>query len=499
MAEISQDKQSKWYIEPQQLKLFQGFSVVLLVSVFLGIILDEFLLFGIPAALLLGYLTLVDFRAVFYLLFFLIPFSGEFTLPNGFQTDLPSEPLTVGLMFVYILYSIRHYRTSRWGFLRHPISILLLLHLTWILMTAVLSTDMFVSFKFLAAKFWYIVTFFYLAGSILTTPDRIRWFFWCVFTGLLITVIFVTIQHATYGFAFKDVNKSVVPFYRNHVSYASIMSIFFPFIWLARRWYSRYSNGWWILAIGTIIILFAIQISYTRAAYIGIFAAAGAYFIVKYKFTKFVVAAAGVAAIVMSLFFFSNNKYLDYAPDFEKTVTHYEFDNLLAATAKGEDISTMERVYRWVAGFHMVKDHPMFGVGPGNFYNNYHKYTVTAFATYVSDNPDRSGIHCYYFMVLVEQGFIGAILFIIICAWILLLGERVYHGYAGDAYQQNLVMMTLLSLISILVILIVNDMIETDKVGSFFFVYLAILVNFDLRLAQWTPKDQVVGIESSKA
>ncbi|MEO1715385.1 MAG: hypothetical protein AAFU60_18810, partial [Bacteroidota bacterium] len=62
-----------------------------------------------------------------------------------------------------------------------------------------------------------------------------------------------------------------------------------------------------------------------------------------------------------------------------------------------------------------------------------------------------------------------------------------------------LVMMTLLSLISILVILIVNDMIETDKVGSFFFIYLAILVNFDLGLATWTPKDKVVGVESPEA
>lgn len=493
MAEISTNKNSKWYIDPLQHRMFQVFSGVLLASSFLGIILDEYLLFGIPAALLLGFLVLVDFRAVFYLLFFLIPFSSEFTLPNGFQTDLPSEPLTVGLMFIYLLYSIRYYRQSRWEFLKHPVSILLLLHLTWILMTAVLSTDIFVSFKFLLAKMWYIVTFFYLAGSILTTPKRVKWFFWCVFSGLLITVIFVTIQHATYGFAFKDVNKAVVPFYRNHVSYASIMSIFFPFIWLARRWYSRYSNGWWILVIGTLIVLLAIQVSYTRAAYIGLFAAAGAYYVVKYRFTRLVVLGAGFGAIVMAFYFFSNNTYLDYAPDFEKTVTHYEFDNLLAATAKGEDISTMERVYRWVAGFHMVRDHPMFGVGPGNFYNNYHKYTVSAFATYVSDNPDRSGIHCYYFMVLVEQGFLGALIFIVLCAWILLLGERVYHSYS-DAETRNVIMMTLLSLISILVILIVNDMIETDKVGSFFFVYLAILVNFDLALGKSSSEEEIVGV-----
>jgi O-antigen ligase len=102
----------------------------------------------------------------------------------------------------------------------------------------------------------------------------------------------------------------------------------------------------------------------------------------------------------------------EYAPDFDRTVTHYEFDNLIEATAKGEDISTMERVYRWVAGLHMISEKPVFGFGPGNFYNFYHSYTVTSFETYVSDNPEKSGIHSYYLMTVVEQGFPGLLFFL---------------------------------------------------------------------------------------
>jgi hypothetical protein len=42
-------------------------------------------------------------------------------------------------------------------------------------------------------------------------------------------------------------------------------------------------------------------------------------------------------------------------------------------------------------------------------------------------------------------------------------------------------MAALLSFIVILSILILNDMVETDKIGSFFFFVLALLVGLDLR------------------
>jgi len=41
-------------------------------------------------------------------------------------------------------------------------------------------------------------------------------------------------------------------------------------------------------------------------------------------------------------------------------------------------------------------------------------------------------------------------------------------------------MALLLSLIIVDALLLINDMIETDKVGSFFFMNMAMLVNIDL-------------------
>ena len=106
-------------------------------------------------------------------------------------------------------------------------------------------------------------------------------------------------------------------------------------------------------------MLIGIYFSYTRAAYVAILLALGAFVVIRLRLMK---AALGIAVIAVALFFshlYTQNNYLQYAPDYNKTITHKDFGNLLEATAKGEDISTMERVYRWVAGFQMIKEEPI--------------------------------------------------------------------------------------------------------------------------------------------
>jgi O-antigen ligase len=97
----------------------------------------------------------------------------------------------------------------------------------------------------------------------------------------------------------------------------------------------------------------------------------------------------------------------------------------------------MERVYRWVAAAYMIQDRPYSGFGPGNFYFNYQKYTVSSFKTYVSDNPERSGIHNYFLMVTVEQGVPGLVFFLLFCLLVIFKGQQVYH-YTPDAGRRRM-------------------------------------------------------------
>lgn len=465
--------------DDQQQLLFNAFAVVLLFSLFLGIATELYFLAGLPVALMVAYIAVVDFKKLFFLLLFFIPLSTEVNLPGGFGTDLPTEPLMAGLMGIYLLYVLRNGKEMSSNFVRHPMSLLLLLHVGWIFATTLTSDLFFVSFKYSLAKTWYVVVFYFMAGSLLKTEKDIKTVFWVIFIPLTFTIFVTLIRHSAYGFSFEKVHKVLWPFHRNHVNYAAMLALFFPFIWLGIQWYPK---GHWkriVLMVALPIYLVGIYLSFTRAAYAAILIALGFYYIVRLHLVKPMVVLTIAVAIGFVAYMVNNNTYLDYAPNFERTITHTSFDNLVEATFEMEDLSTMERVYRWVAGGHMTNDHPWMGFGPGNFVNFYKSYTVTDFKTYVSRNEDLSGVHSYYLMTLIEQGIFGMIIFLVLSFYMLIKGEVIYHQ-TTNLDRRRILLMALLCIVVIDAFLIINDLIETDKIGPFFFISMAVMVNVDL-------------------
>jgi O-antigen ligase len=449
-------------------------------SIFTATYYNIELLWLVPPALLVAYLAFVDFKKLFFLLFASIPISTEYTFPNGFSTDLPSEPLMVGLMgitFIYVLLNLNSINTK---IIRHPLTLMLLLHIGWTLITTITSENFIFSLKFSLAKIWYVTVFYFLASKVLRTEEDIKNLFKVVFFPLVIAVSIIEIRHASKGLTFETINSCLSPFFRNHVSYAALTALFLPFAWYAMSWQRKWSFLWWIYGLGMFIILLGVQFSYTRAAYAAIFIAMGMYVVVRLRIMRWAIVGIIVFFSFLGSFLLEKNNFLGFAPDYKKTIMHQDFSNLLQATYKFQDISTMERVYRWVAAGHMIDAKPFLGFGPGNFYNFYRHYVLTSFQTYVSDNPEKSGIHCYFLMIWVEQGFIGLLLFLCFNFGVLLLGEKVYHE-AKDERTRRIGLIALLSFTVIDALLLINDMVETDKVGTFFFVCAAILVNLDLK------------------
>jgi O-antigen ligase len=476
-------------------KPFGIFAAVTVISALLAVGFQSPLVMGIPAVLLLVFVAITDYRSLFFLLLACIPISMEYQFPNGLGTDLPTEPLIVGLMLIYLLTLFERPTSARFEtsptfttptfqrhntFFRHPISLLLIVGLGWATVATLSAVDTTIAIKYMLAKIWYIVTFFYLGGVMLQTESDFKRFFWSIFIPLSIAVIITTIRHAALDFSFSEVNYVMQPFFRNHVNYACIVAIFLPFVGLALTWVPRGSWRQRLLIGGVLLFLLAIQLSFTRAAYGAVIGAVGYYFIIRWRLTTYFVAASIIGIIGFVGYITSENKYLDYAPKYERTITHQNFDNLLEATAKGEDISTMERVYRWVAGFMMVAERPLTGFGPNNFYDSYKTFTVTRFKTYVSDNPDHSTVHCYYLLMAIEQGIIGSLLFFALVFYVLLRGEQIYHN-TTITWRKHTIMASMLSMVTILILIIINDLIETDKIGSFFYLNLAILTSMDVQ------------------
>lgn len=457
--------------------LFWSFSLASIISLLSGFYLDNYLLMVlIPSASVFALILLTNFKIIFYLLMFCLPLSVEIEL-GSLGTDLPSEPLMVILMAVYLLYVLLYPKELQHKFFTHPIILLLLAHYLWIFFTALHGADMLKSIKFFLAKTWYIVTFLLLTPLIINSRKSFLIFFWCMFIPLVFTAIQANIRLYLLAFDFEFVNDCVTPFFRNHVSYGAMLTSFLPFVFVAAAFYKKRPFIKTILWFSIAFIVLSIYLSYTRMCYIALAVAAVSYFIIKWRLMRWTLPAALIAVGLLLGYYIHNNNYLRLSPDFEKTITHDNFEDLIEATFSGEDASSMERLYRWVAAFYMFDDSKWLGHGPGNFYPIYKKYTVTEFTTYLSDNDERSTVHNYFLLLLVEQGIIGVVIFLLLSIAIFILGEKMYHS-AATTTQKYIVMGALLSLVTAYINLFFNDMVEADKTGSLFFMSIALTVSF---------------------
>lgn len=452
-----------------QVKSFYAVSFLGIISCLGAAILQEPFLALIPFAFLFVYLAIVNYKLIFFGFFVLLPFSIEVTLPGGLGTDLPSEPVMWFLTVLCLILFIWKGKEIAKKLITNPISIVLILHLLWIFITSLMSTYPVISAKFFLAKIWYVVPFFFLPLLIINgNKDYQKIFRYFIYTSI-IAVTYVMINHAASGFSFADINFAVRPIFRNHVNYAAMLVLLVPFIWAMGR-VTKEKKFWFFLAF----FMIAVYFTYTRAAYGVIFLCIALYFVIKWKLLKWFVPLAFVILAYGLNNMIKGNEYLELAPQYEKTVSHTKFNNLIEATYKMEDISTMERLYRWVAGFHMVKEKPFFGFGPSTFYSNYERHTVSSFQTYVSDNPEKSGIHNYYLMTLVEQGVFGLIILFILILLPLFVAQRAYEQYKEQA-EGYWIMAAALSYFATAVMILINDLLEADKVGPIFFLSASII------------------------
>ena len=464
--------------------MFLCLALIIVGSIVGALVFDQLIILGLPLLVLGAFVTIVDFRKLLYLLYAAIPISVAIEVGGGFSTDLPSEPLMIGLSAITLLHLLVNRPKAIGSFIKHPISILLMLHLAWTLISVVNSAHMFIGVKFFLAKMWYVLPFYFLVGMTIKNRKEVYQLLSYALIPMILIIVITLLRHSASNFAFSTVNFVMGPWYINHVMYAAIIVTLFPLLVAvlfqtvqSAHYLSRLSRltKYGLVALFTIAIFY----SFTRAAIVALVIGGGVYFIIQWKLIRhslvasLIVLAGGVTYLV------NNNHYLEYAPEYTKAISHYKFNDLVSATSKLEDVSTMERAYRWVAGFRMLDEHPVVGFGPSSFYSSYKPYTVNGFKTYVSENFDKSGIHCYFLMVFVEQGYVGGIIFLILSMALLVFGERLYHRTI-DPMDKALVMATTIGLVIIFALNLINDILETDKVGAFFLTYAAILVIIDL-------------------
>jgi len=459
--------------------LFMGFVGLLLAGGAAAALAQQPALL-LPSGLAVGLLVaLVEWRWLYYLLFFLLPFTEEISLFGGLSMDVPSEPLMLALtacVGMALLLGTGRLPRREW---LHPLVIILGLVLLWTAVDTAFSVDKVKSFKYLLAKMWYITPFLFGTLLVVRRPAD-TWRFAAVYAaGAALSVLYVASRHATKGFTFEEINWALHPFFRNHVIYATMLALLVPFAWLGLQ-ATRGAGGRWAWRAALGILLFGLLTSYTRASILSLPIAGLFYGVLRLRLTRALLLTAAVGTALAAAYFASGDTYMEYAPNYEHTVFNGKnFEKHLEATYKLQDVSGMERVYRWVAAARMIADKPLVGSGASTFYPEYKRYTVKSFRTYVSDNREKSTTHNYFLLQLAEQGIPGFLLFITLLATALLLAERLYHQARHRPDVRRVVLAATLSLVVIVFHLTLNELVEVDKIGPVFFICLALLIRAD--------------------
>jgi O-antigen ligase len=131
----------------------------------------------------------------------------------------------------------------------------------------------------------------------------------------------------------------------------------------------------------------------------------------------------------------------------------------------------------------MLAGEPLTGFGPNSFYLHYKPYTLRSFQTWVSNNPEHSTVHNYFLLLALEQGLIGLLLFLALLMGMFISLQLLYTQLQSNFYKT--ITLTISGMLTIVVVLnLMSDLIETDKVGAVFYSCLGAILLLRQQLLQ---------------
>ncbi len=428
------------------------------------------IVFLLVIACAFGALLLMYPKYAFYACFFLIPLSFEIELDFGLTTDLFGEPI------LWILLIATFFRVLRYGVptdALHWLTGLIAVHICWIAIASIFSSVPVISWKYFLSKLWFVLPVFLFPFYLTKEHFNLRLIAKGFVAACFLAGFYYIFRLYQSGFSFDARVLAGAPIWRNHVNYACTMLLALPFI---RYLYQTTQKGRLIYSVFFLLCMVMIYFAYARVAYIAL--AFWLLMLVALRLRK--VGAVIILAITMAIgggiYLGHNNHYLSLAPEYSQAIAQHKFEDLVTATTEKKDISSMERLYRWMAASQMIMARPIGGWGPGSFYSQYKAFTVKSFQTYVSDNPDKSGVHAYFLMILVEQGVIGLMIWMALICGALLLAQKLYFATTMNPTSRALVSLAYSIIALTIAINSINDMVEVIKMGIIFWFSLMLLI-----------------------
>ena len=300
----------------------------------------------LPLGFLYTLLLLVNWKTAYMLFLFTIPISIDYQISGSLSTSLPDEPLMWVFMFMFPFIFLQDPKAlGRRTWWKDPIVTVITLQFVWMIVAVIFSHELLLSLKFMAAKTWFLISFFVLPYYVFRQKKDFRRAFLLFLVPLVITMVIILIRHAARGFQFYRVEQAIGDLYYNHVDYSAVISIFFPLLLVAVPMTRSYRNPFITITLIGLIIFFipAIYLTFARAAVVAVIFAIGVAIAIRLKLANLIMPAMiGFIALVI-IIMAKDNRYINFRPNFEKTYMHKSFSEHIVATFRGEDMSSMER------------------------------------------------------------------------------------------------------------------------------------------------------------
>lgn len=463
-------------LRPYQLYLLIGLAILL--NLYL-VTTESYLALIYPLALLVMVAALYATDKVLLFVVFCTPLSLNLEQLEAVDGAFyfPTEPLLFGIMVLYIMRVLAGDGISK-RFLRHPITIAILLYLGWILFTAFTSTMFVVSIKFFVVKLWFIIACYFFAFEVFANPKNISRYIWLYVIPLTGVVIYTLVSHAQYNFDQETAHWIMDPFFKDHTSYGAVLAMFFPIV-VGSLFNSRY-NGIIRMGIFMIVVILALGIvlSYTRAAWVSLVGAFAVFVVMKLRIDFRLLVIAGV--LVGGLAYLNYDNIMHELERNEQDSSDDMGEHVQSISNISSDASNLERLNRWNCAIRMFEERPFLGFGPGTYQFKYATFQYQSEKTIISTNfGDGGNAHSEYLGPLSESGLLGLLTFTFLVGVVIYKGITLYYKLK-DPEKKIILMGVLLGFITYVTHGVLNNYLDTDKASVPFWGFVAIIVAFDV-------------------
>ena len=462
--------QKKWLIRS---------AAIYVLLMLVGFYFEFYYIALLPFLLAFIYLAIYHLEIVWFISVFVTPLSVnmEDLDVGGISMYLPTEPILFGVLVLFIL-KLCYGKSIDKRIYRHPVTYFVYAYLLWMAFTCLTSEMPLVSIKFLTVRLWFIVSFYFLAAHIFQKQENIKKYFLLYLIPLCGVIIFTVIRHSQYGFDKDSSHWVMEPIFKDHTIYGALLAMYFP-ITVALLLAKKLSPAIKLGLISVFVILsIGLVLSYTRAAWVSLFGAAGVLLIL---FMGIRLRTLLLALPLLAGFLFFTWDDIQLALEDNKKESSDKLDEHFSSISNvSSDASNLERLNRWHCAIEMFKERPIVGWGPGTYQFVYAPFQRSSDRTIISTNEgDGGNAHSEYLGPMAEEGFPGPLLVLALMLAISQLAFKLYRTIK-DRDLKIFLTAAYLGLTTYFIHGVLNNYLDSDKASVPFWGFTAILVAVDI-------------------